>query len=69
MWDPLLRGKSLATFTEHTDSVYGARWNPRHATVFASVAGDRTIRVHDTKSEYSAKSDGAQQQQQQQHMC
>jgi len=48
-WDPA-RGSGappLGVYAEHAGCVYNAAWCPRSATMFATVSGDRTLKLWD----------------------
>ncbi|KAI4325565.1 hypothetical protein MLD38_030950 [Melastoma candidum] len=40
---------TLRTFLEQSYSIYSVIWHPRHADVFASASGDRTVRIWDVR--------------------
>ncbi|XP_013401602.1 peroxisomal targeting signal 2 receptor-like [Lingula anatina] len=56
LWD-IFQGQrySLATFCGHEQRVYSAIWSPHIPGCFASVSGDCTIRVWDTRKSYMAQ--------------
>ncbi|KAK2148633.1 hypothetical protein LSH36_488g03053 [Paralvinella palmiformis] len=54
MWD-IMRSESLASFSGHEHVIYSAAWSPHIPGCFASVSGDHTLRVWDTKKPYMAQ--------------
>lgn len=46
--------RSILTLADHKSSVYDVCWNARHASVLATVAGDRSLRVFDMKGASTA---------------
>ncbi len=52
----LTGSRSIQTFAEHQNAVYGVAWSPHHANVLASVAGDRMLKVWDTKQPRAVQS-------------
>lgn len=59
-WDKTVKlwnigdGRCLNTFTGHEHIVYSAVWSPLVPKCFASVSGDRTIRIWDIRKSYMA---------------
>ncbi|XP_015914535.1 peroxisomal targeting signal 2 receptor [Parasteatoda tepidariorum] len=48
VWNPFVC-KEIAAYLEHTDQVYEATWCPMVPHLFASVSGDRTLRLWDVR--------------------
>lgn len=55
VWDPFA-AKELNSYLDHTDQVYEAKWCPNFPDMFASVSGDGTLKLWDTKTSPSKAS-------------